>query len=144
MKICICAKGATTIERAHNDVKHRYIKGIASGTRVDQHGERLTQHCIDSIASQCNRGDILLYPDVHGIKASQDIGILSDFRVDPTGDWVVEFRLYDDTDNIDKASLEIADKLWKQLNGLSPYRKPRKKGFSIEGYIPDEGLVDKK
>lgn len=137
--------GASLVEKSVNGVKHRYMCGIASGTRIDQHGERLTQHCIDSIVEQCNKGDVLLYADVHGIKASEDIGILTDCNIDPNGDWVVEFRLYDESDGVDQASLEIADKLWKQLNGLPPYRKPRRKGFSIEGYVPDEnGLVDKK
>lgn len=148
MKISIHTRqipDASLVEKSVGGVKHRYMCGIASGTRKDQHGERLTQHCIDSIMDQCKKGDILLYADKHGVKASEDIGILTDFHVDDNGDWIVEFRLYDQTDGVDTASLEVADKLWKQLNGLPPYRKPRRKGFSIEGYVPDEnGLVDKK
>lgn len=136
---------ASLVEKSVDGVKHRYVCGIASGTRIDQHGERLTQHCIDSIVKQCNEGDILLYADVHGVKASEDIGILTDFHLDEKGDWIVEFRLYDESDNVDTKSLETADKLWKQLNGFPPYRKPRRKGFSIEGYVPDEnGMVEKK
>lgn len=137
--------GASLVEKSVDGVKHRYVCGIASGTRVDQHGERLTQRCIDSIVRQCKDSDILLYADVHGVKASEDIGILTNFEVDERGDWVVEFRLYDETDKVDAKSLETADKLWKQLNGFPPYTKPRKKGFSIEGYVPDVGgLVDQK
>lgn len=136
---------ASLVEKSVDGVKHRYVCGIASGTRIDQHGERLTQHCIDSIVRQCNEGDILLYADVHGVKASEDIGILTDFHLDEKGDWIVEFRLYDESDKVDTKSLETADKLWKQLNGFPPYRKPRRKGFSIEGYVPDEnGMVEKK
>lgn len=137
--------GASLVEKSVDGVKHRYVCGIASGTRVDQHGERLTQRCIDSIVRQCKESDILLYADVHGVKASEDIGILTDFHLDERGDWVTEFRLYDSTDKVDSKSLETADKLWKQLNGFPPYTKPRHKGFSIEGYVPDEGgLVDQK
>lgn len=137
--------GASLVEKSVDGVKHRYVCGIASGTRVDQHGERLTQRCIDSITRQCKDGDILLYADVHGVKASEDIGILTNFEVDERGDWVTEFRLYDASDKVDSKSLETADKLWKQLNGFPPYTKPRKKGFSIEGYVPDiGGLVDQK
>ena len=147
MKISIHARQHVNslVEKSVDGVKHRYVCGIASGTRIDQHGERLTQHCIDSIIRQCNEGDILLYADVHGVKASEDIGILTDFHLDESGDWIVEFRLYDETDKVDTKSLETADKLWKQLNGFPPYRKPRRKGFSIEGYVPDEnGMVEKK
>lgn len=136
---------ASLVEKSVDGIKHRYVCGIASGTRIDQHGERLTEHCIQSITRQCNEGDILLYADVHGVKASEDIGILTDFHLDDKGDWIVEFRLYDESDKVDTKSLETADKLWKQLNGFPPYRKPRRKGFSIEGYVPDEnGMVEKK
>ena len=92
---------ASLVEKSVDGVKHRYVCGIASGTRIDQHGERLTQHCIDSIVKQCNEGDILLYADVHGVKASEDIGILTDFHLDERGDWIVEFRLYDESDKVD-------------------------------------------
>lgn len=136
---------SSLVEKSVDGVKHRYVCGIASGTRVDQHGERLTEHCIDSIIRQCKESDILLYADIHGVKASEDIGILTDFHLDANGDWIVEFRLYDESDKVDSKSIETADKLWKQLNGFPPYRKPRRKGFSIEGYVPDEnGMVEKK
>jgi hypothetical protein len=50
--------------------------------------------------------------------------------------------LYDESDGIDTASVQSAQKLWKQVNGLPPYTRPRVKGFSIEGYVPDGGIVN--
>jgi hypothetical protein len=84
----------------------------------------------------------LLYPDVHGIKSSEDIGILSGFKVLDNGDWYVEFRLYDESDGVDQASIDKGKKLWSQINGIEPYTTPKKMGFSIEGYIPgNQGLL---
>ena len=36
-----------------------------------------------------------------------------------------------------------ADKLWKQVCGIKPYPKPIQKGFSIEGIVPEEAILDK-
>ena len=131
---------SNAVEKALEEgAKHRYLCGIATGLKKDSSGERVTQHCIDSIVAQAKNGDVLLFPDIHGMGESKDIGILDSFQVQDNGDWYVEFRLYDESDGIDQTSLETIDKLWKQANGLPPYRKPRKKGFSIEGYIPTVG-----
>lgn len=122
--------------------KHRYLVGVASGLKPDQHGERVTQKCIDSMVAQAKSGDVLLFPDLHGMGDSKDIGIMESFRVLESGDWWVEFRLYDESDQVGPETLETIEKIWKQVNGLPPYRKPRQKGFSIEGYIPSEtGLL---
>ena len=122
--------------------KRRYLKGIASGLQTDAHGERMTQKAIDSFMEQANSGDILLFADVHGIKFSEDIGILTKAEVSESGDWLTEYRLYDNTDGVDQISVQRADKIWKQINGLPPYKHPRQKGFSIEGFVPDEeGLI---
>jgi hypothetical protein len=125
--------------------KSRYLAGAASGLKEDAHGERVTQGCIDSMCRQAESGDILLYADKHGISESEDIGIMDSFKVLENGDWYVEFRLYDESDALDDASIQKADKLWSQVNGLPPYTRPRQKGFSIEGEIPDDAiLIDKK
>ena len=131
------------VEKADvNGSKRRYLKGIASGSKWDAHGERMTEECIKDFAAQADSGDILLYPDVHGVSATKDIGILKGFKVLPDGNWYTEFRLYDETDEVDTASKETANKLWRQVNGLTPYSYAREKGFSIEGYIPDDGIVE--
>lgn len=122
-------------------VKHRYLKGITSGTRIDGHGERLTDECIRDLQAQGKAGTVLLYADRHGVAYTEDIGILVDSQITPEGDWVCEFRLYDASDSVPQACLDTIEKLWKQINGLPPYKTPLQKGFSIEGYIPDNGIL---
>lgn len=139
-------KEGFTVEKAvaEGGQKHRYLCGIASGPRRDATGEKVTEKCIQSIVKQAESGDLLLFPDIHGIGESKDIGILEGFRVLDTGDWYVEFRLYDETDDVPQSKLDVIDTIWKQINGLPPYTVPKKKGFSIEGYIPTEGGIVKR
>lgn len=127
--------------------KRRYLCGISSGINIDAHGERITKSCIDSMLEQCNSGDLLLYPDVHGIRASEDIGILDKAEIISANDWYTEYRLFDkyDFENDENPPLEklaTIDTLWKQTHGLPPYRRPKQKGFSIEGVIPIDGILD--
>lgn len=129
------------IEKAEGDKKKRYLAGISSGIKLDAHGERMTEKCIKSFMDQANSGEILLYPDIHGIKESEDIGKLVKAKIMPNGDWYTEYKLYDESDGIGPYKAEKIDTLWKQLNGLPPYSKPRQKGFSVEGIIPDENIL---
>jgi hypothetical protein len=130
-------KDIYTVTKSSNGISRRYVEGIASGVGIDQHGERMTPHAIQSFMNQANSGDILLYADVHGIKSSEDIGILDSANILPNGDWFVSFRLYDGSDGVASRNVEMADMTWKQINGLPPYKSPRQKGFSVEGSIPD-------
>lgn len=127
-----------------SDIKKRYLKGISSGIKVDQHGEIITKEAIDDFMRQANEGMILLYPDVHDIRASEDIGKLIKAEIDNNNNWVTTYQLYDQND-LDPAiysqKLATIDTLWKQLNGLPPYDKPIQKGFSIEGIIPNNGII---
>lgn len=129
------------VEKSLNNKKKRYLRGISSGIKTDLHGERMTEKCIKSFMDQANSGEILLYPDIHGIKQSEDIGRLSEARVLPNFDWETEYELYDESDGIGAHKAEKIDTIWKQVNGLPPYRKPIQKGFSVEGYIPDQGGI---
>jgi len=122
--------------------KRRYVEGVVSGNSVDGHGEIVTPKCIQSFMKQANSGDILLYPDEHGIKATQDIGILHSCKVLPNGDWFVTFRLYDQYDSVGKFNLDTADMTWKQLLGLPPYKHAKQRGFSVEGAVPDGGIKE--
>lgn len=135
--------GNHTLEKAEGErgKKRKYLCGVSSGIKVDSHGERMTEKCIKSFMDQASSGDVLLFPDVHGIKESDDIGILVKAEILPTGDWYTEYRLYDEGDKIGTAKAERIDTLWKQMNGLPPYKKARQKGFSIEGIIPDESIM---
>ena len=124
-----------------NGVRRRYLLGISSGTALDGHEERMTEKCIKSFSDQANSGTILLYPDVHGIKQSDDIGILTAQKILDNGDWYTEYRLYDSLDNIGAVKQEKIDTIWNQIKGLPPYTKPLQKGYSIEGYIPVDGIL---
>jgi hypothetical protein len=130
------------VEKSASDgVKHKYIEGVSSGIKIDGHGERMTDACIKSFMEQAQSGQVLLYPDVHGIHASKDIGKLVDAKVLENNDWWTSYRLWDATDGVDQNSIETADKLWKQIKGLPPYSVARSFGFSIEGDIPQEGII---
>lgn len=129
------------VEKAQGGMKRRYLRGVASGVAVDGHGERMTERCIKSFSEQANSGDILLYPDLHGVKFTDDIGLLVGHEVLPNNDWFIESRLYDEGDGVGANTLERADKLWKQINGLPPYKSPKQKGFSIEGILGENGII---
>lgn len=131
----------SVMKEDNNGKKRRYLRGISSGVKFDAHEERMTEKCVKSFMNQANAGNVLLYPDIHGIKSSEDIGILVNASIEPNGDWLTEYRLYDEMDGVDSVSTQKADKLWKQVNGLAPYRFPMKKGFSIEGFVPDGAII---
>jgi len=130
-----------TIEKSDSTGrKRRYVVGVASGLKTDAHGERMTQNCISSFMKQANSGDVLLFPDLHGIAERNDIGILSYCDIQKSGDWYVENALYDEGDEVGPVKLEMIETEWKQINGLPPYTRPRKKGFSIEGVLPQSNI----
>lgn len=133
------------IEKSENGQQRRYLKGVASGIKTDQHGERMTEKCIKSFNNQANSGQILLYPDPHGIRSSDDIGKLTKAEIQPDGNWEIESRLYDNYDfddsELHKGKLATIDTLWRQTTGQRPYDKPIQKGFSVEGYIPPSGII---
>ena len=133
------------VEKEEGGRKRRYLEGITSGLLSDGHGERMTEGCIESFQKQAESGDVLLYAGNHGSAYTEDIGMLVDSGVDPNGDWWTKYRLYDELDGMGAHTLEAADKVWRQINGLPPYTTPQERGFSIEGDIPDGGLkfVDK-
>jgi hypothetical protein len=121
--------------------KRKYLIGASSGPRWDAHGERMTERCVKGFMEQANKGDVLLYPDLHGIRFSEDFGILNKAEVAANGDWITEYRLYDELDQVDQRAVELAAKTWKQINGLPPYRYPRQRGFSVEGDVKEEDIL---
>ena len=101
----------------------------------------MTENAVNSFMGQANSGNVLLYEGQHGVNYIDDIGKLTSADIIKGGDWFTEFRLYDDLDKMGGVTLEKADKLWQQVNGFPPYNHPIQKGFSIEGEIPDGGIV---
>jgi hypothetical protein len=135
------APNVGAVEKAEGGAKKRYLEGVTSGSKVDGHGERMTEACILSFQRQAESGDILLYGGLHGVNFIDDIGKLVESTIDPDGNWKTKYRLYDESDGMDSVTLGRADKLWKQVCGLAPYTKPRQKGFSIEGEVPPGGIL---
>jgi hypothetical protein len=129
------------VEKDESGQKRRYLVGVTSGIMVDGHGERMTPNCIKSFQNQAQSGDILLYEGAHGVNFVDDIGKLTNAFINAIGDWQTEYRLYDNLDGLGPATLEKADKVWRQTMGLPPYSVPRPKGFSIEGEVPEGGIL---
>lgn len=138
-------EGVFAVEKAEGGIKRRYLYGVSSGLKADGTGERMTEKAIQGFHNQANSGDVLLYSGKHGVDFSDDIGKMVESRILPNGDWMTGYRLYDSLDQLPAGgafTLEKAGKVWAQLNGMTPYSKPRKKGFSVEGYIPPNGIVN--
>lgn len=135
-------KGDHAVEKSDsNGVKHRYLQGVASGSKIDGTGERITENAIKGMQSQAESGEILLYADRHDVRYTEDIGKLVESKILVNGDWFCTFMLYDASHGVGEKTLETIDKLWKQVNGLPPYEKKRQMGFSVEGYISDGGIL---
>jgi hypothetical protein len=124
--------------------KRRYLYGVTSGIEMDEEGERMTADAIASMQKQFETGNILLYAGKHNQIFVDDVGIATQHIVKENKDLEAEYRLWDVYDGFPKGdpALARADHLWKQANGLPPYEKggPKKAGFSIEGWIPENGI----
>jgi hypothetical protein len=131
------------VEKEDGGRKRRWLRGVTSGIAKDGHGERMTEKCIKSFEDQARSGDILLYAGKHDFNFVDDIGRLSEFEVGKEMDWMTGYRLYDEGDGFDALSktLQDADKVWRQSCGIQPYTKPAPRGFSIEGDIPEGGIL---
>ena len=142
----ISQSGNNAVEKADSQGrKRRFLEGASSGIKVDGHGERMTSKAIESFQRQAQSGDLLLYPAIHGIKFNKDIGILVDSKILENGDWWTSYRMYDDFDtNIGRANIDDAKTCWAQIVGLPPYSKPKERGFSIEGHVPEDAIISKK
>jgi len=130
------------VEKSESGKKRKYLIGVSSGLKLDGHREKMSENCIKSFHNQATSGQVLLYPDIHGIKASDDIGILTKSEILPNQDWKTEYRLYDEDDGIGQYKLEKINDIWKQLNGMPPYKKAVQKGFSIEGIVPSQNVIN--
>lgn len=133
------------VEKSENGVLRRYLTGVSSGVGVDGHGERMTRECVESMMRQGNDGDLKLYSGLHGVNFTDDIGIMTTVKILDNGDLYTEYRLYDDQDvNIQQKNRDTAQQVWAQINGLPPYSKPAKLGFSVEGIVNEKDILSRK
>lgn len=135
-------KGLHVLEKDEDGKKKRYLVGISSGLNVDHHNERMSKNAIDSFQKQAESGEILLYPDVHGIKSTEDIGRLVKSEIDGEGNWVTHYCMYDGSEGAQPFQVEKANAMWNQICGKGQYAKPIQKGFSIEGIVPEGGIKE--
>lgn len=136
-------KNEHVIEKAENGVKRKYLRGVSSGIMTDGHGERMTIKAIEDMQEQGRSGNVLLYAGLHGVNFLDDLGILVDSEIVNKQDWLTTYRLFDEYDEMPAETVGRANTLWKQINGMKPYKKPCQKGFSIEGIVPEEAILDK-
>lgn len=138
----LALKGPFAVEKQDGGSKRRWLEGVTSGPGLDGHGERMTEKCIDSFRRQAMSGDILLYANKHDVNYTDDIGRLAEFRVDDAGDWFTAYKLHELADGaVGPVKMETVNTVWAQANGHPPYTTPRGFGFSIEGDIPDGGIL---
>lgn len=137
----IAQKGPFAVEKQDSGKKRRYLEGVTSGLNIDGHGERMTERCIESFRRQALSGDVLLYAGKHDINYVEDIGRLVELKILENGDWWTSYLLYEAEDGVGPVKMEVVDTVWAQVNGLPPYTTPRGFGYSIEGDIPDGGIL---
>ncbi len=105
-----------------------YVDGVASGTRKDRQGDRMTAECIADMASQINSGTIPYCKTHWDSDWDSEIGYLRSGSVDPMDQLRVTVWL-------DKRDCE-AQKLWRKLRGdPNSGIEPRKLGMSIGGRL---------
>ena len=135
-------KGPFTVTKQVGGAKRRYLQGVTSGPSIDGHGERMTERCIESFRNQANSGDILLFAGKHDVDYTDDIGRLAQFDILENGDWYTAYVLHElGAGAVGPVKMETVETVWAQSNGLPPYKVPFGFGFSIEGDIPDGGIL---
>lgn len=138
------SSGVWYVEKEESGKKRRYLEGVSSGLNVDGAGERMTEKAIKGFHDQASAGDVTLYAGRHGVDFTDDIGKLVHSEILPNGDWLTRYRLFDEADGFAPGgtTLEKCNKVWLKVNGLPPYQKQKKMGFSVEGVIPDNGILN--
>jgi hypothetical protein len=117
----------------------RYLCGVSSGMNVDAHGDRMAKEAIQDFMYQTTEKDIPLYVN-HGKDFTDSIGLLNKSEILQNGDWYTEYQLFGPNDKVPDKNKQEAENVWRMSNGLPPYRKAHKFGFSIEGFIPDNRI----
>ncbi|MFB3910435.1 MAG: hypothetical protein ACE15D_18755 [Candidatus Eisenbacteria bacterium] len=117
------------VSKAYEDEKGDwYVEGIASGTRLDLQGDRMTPECIADMASQINSGQIPFCTTHWDSDWNEEIGYLVEGSVDPADQLFVRVWL-------DKTMPNTVT-LWRKLHGVPESGIPaRKLGMSIGGFV---------
>jgi len=101
----------------------RFVRGVASGVKVDRDGERVSKRAIQKMAQQASQGGVKLTSS-HQQDWATEIGDVVKAQHDPdTDELVVDCKLPPEGED------PLADKAWSQLS------RGRELGFSIGGKL---------
>lgn len=129
-----------SFERIDSDgVSHMYIAGLASGTGIDHHNERMSETAIQAFAKAVEEGmylpngELSLIPLRSGHRKEWDdiLGYVTKAEVDSDNNLWIEAEL-------DENSSTARD-LFAKLNAPAKAKRPLQLGFSVGGRIKEAG-----
>lgn len=109
-----------------NEVEERYVEGVASGTELDKHGDRMAPSAIDSMAKSLKQHVINLNNE-HDTSWSGELGDITKLEISEDDDLEIAAKLNE---------MSSAKDLWYALTDQN-----KKLGLSIGGYVKDYEMV---
>jgi len=109
-----------------NEVEERYLDGVASGTDLDLHGDRMAPSAIESMAKSLKQHVINLNNE-HDTSWSSEIGDINELTVTDNNNLTIKAKLN---------KMSTANDLWYALT-----EQNKKLGLSIGGYVKDYEMV---
>jgi len=111
-----------------NEIEERYVEGIASGTELDLHGDRMAPSAIKSMAKSLKQHVIALNAE-HDTSWLGELGDIDKLEIAENNDLGIKAKLNE---------MSSAKDLWYAL-----IEKNKKLGLSIGGYVKDYETVKK-
>jgi len=109
-----------------NEVEERYIEGVASGTELDKHGDRMAPSAIESMAKSLKQHVINLNNE-HDTSWSGELGDITKLTISDNDDLEIKSKLNE---------MSSAKDLWYAIT-----EQNKKLGLSIGGYVKDYEMV---
>ena len=109
-----------------NEVEERYIEGVASGTELDKHGDRMAPSAIESMAKSLKQHVINLNNE-HDTSWSGELGDITKLTISDNDDLEIKSKLNE---------MSSAKDLWYAITGQN-----KKLGLSIGGYVKDYEMI---
>ena len=109
-----------------NEIEERYVEGIASGTELDLHGDRMAPSAIESMAKSLKQHVIALNAE-HDTSWLGELGDIDKLEIAENNDLGIKAKLNE---------MSSAKDLWYAL-----IEKNKKLGLSIGGYVKDYETV---
>ncbi len=115
-----------TKDKDGNDVEQRFVEGIASGTDLDKHGDRMAPSAIESMAKSLKQHIINLNNE-HDTSWSSEIGDITSLTVTEEDNLEIKAKLNE---------MSKSNDLWYALT-----KQNKKLGLSIGGFVKDYEMV---